>query len=186
MKQDIINELNKDIEIKKELLKAWQQVKFVTKKDGTPFKSIQKNIIGASYQQKHHFDRCYEKELYVCINTKYGYKSDGFNCYKPVDRLTDKQKAKTQNYQEKIPYLQQQYLFDIEDIKEGIKKRINYLENNIKEKERVLQVISSAYDNFYNNYKKAIEQLQKDISNEHVRYVRYNIKEDVLKSIYEY
>ena len=51
MKQDIINELNKDIEIKKELLKAWQQVKFVTKKDGTPFKSIQKNIVGASYRQ---------------------------------------------------------------------------------------------------------------------------------------
>ena len=184
MKQDIINELNKDIEIKKELLKAWQQVKFVTKKDGTPFKNIQKNIIGASYRQKHHFDRCYEKELYICIDTKYGYQYNSFDCYESVDRLTDKQKvAKTQNYQEKIPYLTQYYLFDIEDIKDAVKEHINYLENNIKEKEKALQEISKAYDNFYNNYKKAIEQLQKDVS---YKYIRYDIKEDVLKRVYEY
>lgn len=183
MKQDIINEINKDIEIKKELLKAWKQVKFVTKKDGTPFKSIQKNIIGASYRQKHCFNRYYEKELYICINTKYGYQYNSFNCYESVDCLTDKQKAKTQNYQEKISYLQQQYLFDIEDIKDAVKERINYLENNIKEKEKALQEISNAYDTFYNSYKKAIEQLQKDVTN---KYIRYDIKKDVVKSIYEY
>lgn len=181
MKQDIINELNKDIEIKKELLKAWrQQVKFVAKKDGTPFKSIQKNIVGASYRQKQYFDRNYEKELYICIDTKYGYQYYSFDCYKPVDRLTDKQKAKTQNYQEKIPYLTQYYKFDIEDIKDAVKERINYLENNIKEKERALQEINNAYDNFYNNYIKAIEQLEKDISN---KYIRYDIKKDVVKTV---
>lgn len=183
MKQDIINEINKDIEIKKELLKAWKQVKFVTKKDGTPFKSIQKNIIGASYRQKHYFNRYYEKELYICINTKYGYQYNSFNCYESVDCLTDKQKAKSQNYQEKISYLQQQYLFDIEDIKDAVKERISYLENNIKEKEKALQEISNAYDTFYNSYKKAIEQLQKDVTN---KYIRYDIKKDVVKSIYEY
>ena len=183
MKQDIINELNKDIEIKKELLKAWQQVKFVTKKDGTPFKSIQKNIIGASYRQKQYFDRNYEKELYICIDTKYGYQYNSFDCYKSVDRLTDKQKAKIQNYQEKIPYLTQYYLFDIEDIKDAVKEQINYLKNNIKEKEKALQEISNAYDVFYNSYKKAIEQLQKDVTN---KYIRHDIKKDVVRSIYEY
>lgn len=180
MKQDIINELNKDIEIKKELLKAWQQVKFVTKKDGTPFKSIQKNIVGASYRQKQYFDRNYEKELYICIDTKYGYQYNSFDCYKSVDRLTDKQKAKIQNYQEKTPYLSQYYLFDIEDIKDAIKEHINYLENNIKEKEKALQEVNNAYDNFYNNYIKAIEQLEKDISN---KYIRYDIKKDVVKTV---
>lgn len=180
MKQDIINELNKDIEIKKEFLKAWQQVKFVTKKDGTPFKSIQKNIVGASYRQKQYFNRNYEKELYICIDTKYGYQYYSFDCYKSVDSLTEKQKAKIQNYQEKLPYLTQYYKFDIEDIKDAIKEHINYLENNIKEKERALQKINNAYDNFYNNYIKAIEQLEKDISN---KYIRYDIKKDVVKTV---
>lgn len=180
MKQDIINELNKDIEIKKELLKAWQQVKFITKKDGTPFKSIQKNIVGASYRQKQYFDRNYEKELYICIDTKYGYQYNSFDCYKSVDSLTEKQKTKIQNYQEKLLYLTQYYKFDIEDIKDAVKERINYLENNIKEKERALQKINNAYDNFYNNYIKAIEQLEKDISN---KYIRYDIKKDVVKTV---
>lgn len=54
-----LNSLKRDlkdyIEENKALLEAWERVTYLTKKDGTPFKSMSKNFNNAIYKRKESF-----------------------------------------------------------------------------------------------------------------------------------
>lgn len=51
----IKRELKDYIEENKALLEAWERVTYLTKKDGTPFKSMSKNFNNAIYKRKESF-----------------------------------------------------------------------------------------------------------------------------------
>ena len=54
-----LNSIKRDlkdyIEENKALLEAWERVTYLTKKDGTPFKSMSKNFNNAIYKRKESF-----------------------------------------------------------------------------------------------------------------------------------
>ena len=156
----IVTNLKKELDTCEAFLEKWKSVTFPTKKDGTPFANLQKNIVGARV-----FTPAYmmfgENQIEITTWTKLsGYQNDTVNAYCLVEDLKDEcKKAKTQNYQPKQSYLRQVYTYDIEDIKEAIEKRINSLEarknsliNQIENAERI-------YREFECAYKKAVSDL---------------------------
>lgn len=61
----IKTELEKRLSYEKSILKAWENVTFPTKKDGTPFKVMSKNFDGAELYLDNFAWRDYEKKLKV-------------------------------------------------------------------------------------------------------------------------
>ena len=90
-------------------LEAWERVTFPTKKDGTPFKIMGKNISGATYYTPEYAMQPGEYKLRVNAWCKEsGYINSEIDVYNLVKYLKDdKKKEKTQNYQPKITCLEQ-------------------------------------------------------------------------------
>lgn len=81
----IKTELEKRLSYEKSILKAWENVTFPTKKDGTPFKVMSKNFDGAKLYLDNFAWRDYEKRLKVNIfDDLNGYISEDINCYNQV------------------------------------------------------------------------------------------------------
>ena len=59
----------------------------------------------------------------------------------------------------KKPMLEQVYVYDLDDIKEDIKKTINRHKENIMSLEKQIVQAEKAYNDFVADYKKAIENL---------------------------
>ena len=116
----IQTELKKRIAAQEARLAAWEAVTFPTKKDGSPFKVMSKNISGASYYMEAWAMQPGEYRLRVTTWADgSGYISSEIDVYCLVKYLPDENKrAKTQNYQPKLQYLEQVYTYDIDDIKE--------------------------------------------------------------------
>ena len=114
--------LKKDLVKKNALLAEWENVSFPTKKDGTPFKLMSKNISGATYFAETYAMQPGEYKLRVsCWADMNGYVSDEIDAHNLVRYLTDESMiAKTQNYQPKQTYLEQVYTYDIGDIKNAL------------------------------------------------------------------
>lgn len=184
---EIKEEINHDIEKYTAFINAWNNVKFVTKKDGTPFKQFERNIENAKYNSPSYSLLNEEKLLTVYTHTKNnGYISDYIYCYELIPDMTDKTKlAKTENYMPKQTYLKQVYLYDLEDIKTAINNRIDYLERKIALLLDQLQTIDDSYNNFKTAYGKAIEQLAKDTNASKDMSVYYAILETI-KNRYPY
>lgn len=66
---EIINDLGKELAFAAAYRDAWNNVTFPTKKDGTPFTNIARNINGAVYDP-------YNNNLHVCVNVNYTYRTD--------------------------------------------------------------------------------------------------------------
>lgn len=150
----IVTHLKKELDTCEALLEKWKSITFPTKKDGTPFANLQKNIVGARI-----FTPAYmtlgENQIEITAMTKLsGYQSDIIYAYDHVDALKDEcKKAKTQNYQPKQGFMRQVYTYDVEDIKEAIAKRIrdmearkNSLINQIENAERIYREFECAYE----------------------------------------
>lgn len=153
--------LEKRLSYEKSILKAWENVTFPTKKDGTPFKVMSKNFDGAKLYLDN-FAWCnYEKRLKVNIfDDLNGYISEDINCYNQVKYISDKSKLeKVSNIMPKELMLEQVYVYDLEDIKEEIQKTINRHKENIVSLEKQIDQAEKAYNNFVADYKKAIENL---------------------------
>lgn len=157
----IKTELNKRLSYEKSILKAWENVTFPTKKDGTPFKVMSKNFDGAKLYLDNFAWRDYEKRLKVNIfDDLNGYISEDINCYNQVKYISDKSKLeKVSNIMPKEPMLEQVYVYDLEDIKEEIQKTINRHKENIVSLEKQIDQAEKAYNDFVADYKKAIENL---------------------------
>ena len=157
----IKTELEKRLSYEKSILKAWENVTFPTKKDGTPFKVMSKNFDGAKLYLDNFAWRDYEKRLKVNIfDDLNGYISEDINCYNQVKYISDKSKLeKVSNIMPKEPMLEQVYVYDLEDIKEEIQKTINRHKENIVSLEKQIDQAEKAYNNFVADYKKAIENL---------------------------
>ena len=127
--------INKELAVCEGALNAWKNVTFPTKKNGGEFAIFSKNINGASINAKSYAVQPGQYELTVTFNvTMQGWKNDTINLYNFVQCLKDeKQIAKTDNYMPETYGFNQVYKFDLEDTKEAIKNRINYLESRIQE-----------------------------------------------------
>ena len=179
--------IRNDIEKHEAFLHAWENVSFPTKKDGSAFKQMQKNISGATYYMESWAMQPGEYRIRVNAHCNCaGYISDEINAHELVKYLKDEnKKVKTQNYMQKISYLEQVYVYDLEDIKEAIQKRIAYLENGIKNLNNQLEFSENAYKNFVCAYRAAAEQLAGD-AKKNDDPTLYHMIMDTVKARYPY
>lgn len=158
----IKTELNKRLSYNKTILKAWEDVTFPTKKDGTPFKNMSKNFDGAKMYTDSLAWHDYEKKLKVgAWDDENGYISEDIDCYNLVKYITDKSMLeKTENIMPKEPLLEQIYVYDLDDIKKAISNKIEWHKNNIISLENQIVKTEKAYKTFVESYKKAIKELE--------------------------
>lgn len=155
--------LSKDIAIKRRHLEAWEKVTFPTKKDGKPFAQMSKNIDGAKYEPVSYgsFGQ-YELTIHLWVDGA-GYTSDCIYCYEYVEDLKDEtRKAKTENYMARESYLKQLYKYDLDDIKQAIKVRIEYLKQRIASLEKQLEIADHCYNAFKEAFGTALADLEKN------------------------
>ena len=183
----IKTELTKEINRKKAFLQAWENVTFPTKKDGTPFKQMSKNISGATYYMESYAMQ--PGEYMLRVNTwanGLGYISNEVRAYEQLKYIKDESKlAKTQNIQPKQTYLAQIYTYDLEDIKNEIQDRIAQLKADIIELEAQFAIATEVYTTFRNAYSKAIAELE-ETSRKSEDPTLYYMVLDTIKSRYPY
>lgn len=160
----IKTELSKDIKKAKAVLEAWEKVNFPTKKDGSPFKVLSKNIDGATLYKPEFSMQPGENRLRVtAFADGSGWVSSEIDTYCLVKYLKDEnKKAKKENYMPKQTYLEQVYSYDLEDIKEAVATEIERLKEKINDLEHALTISDAAYKNFRDGYKEIMLQLEKD------------------------
>lgn len=177
----IQTELKKKITVAEARLAAWEAVTFPTKKDGNPFKTMSKNISGASYYMESWAMQPGEYRLRVTTWADgSGYISSEIDVYCLVKYLSDeKKRVKTQNYQPKIPYLEQVYTYDIEDIKEAVSNKIQALKKEIAHLNDALLNASTAYFTFREAYRAAVLELEKNAKKEQNSTLYYMVLDTV-------
>lgn len=149
-----------EIEEREAILKAWENVTFPTKKNGEPFAVMSKNINGATYKKADYGLSANNVELKVVANNNHKWTTDSINCYTLVRYLKDKSKiAKTENYMPKELCLEQVYKFDLEDIKEAVNNRIEYLKGYVESLKKQLEIADKAYAGFRKVYEDAMAVL---------------------------
>jgi hypothetical protein len=179
---EIKTELEKEVAINKAFIDAWEKVEFPTKKDGTAFKTMSKNITGAKYTAVPYLMQAGENELtvYTWCSVS-GYIHDSIKCYELVRYLKDEtMKAKTENYQAKQTYLEQVYTYDLDDIKKAVSDRIAYLKEYNKELEMMLSKLRPVFDEFRNMYDAAINRLEESTKDFQHKNLYYAVKDTVL------
>lgn len=149
--------LKNEIEEREAILRAWENVTFPTKKNGEPFAVMSKNINGATYKIADYCLSANNVELKVVANHNYKWTTDSIDCYTLVRYLKDKNKiAKTENYMPKEPCLEQVYKYDLEDIKQAVNNRIEFLKENVDSLKRQLEIADKAYTTFRKAYEDAM------------------------------
>lgn len=158
----IVTQLKKDRDIAIAKLQAWSEVAFPTKKDGTPFKIMSKNISGATYFQEEYALQPGQYKIRVggwCDSG--GYFTDEIYAHNLIKYITDETMlAKTQNFQPKQSYLEQVYTFDLDDIKKAIEKRISQLKTAIANYNFQISAAQEAFNDFKHAYIFALQQLE--------------------------
>ena len=191
---EITTVLKKRIATNKAFLEAWRAVNYPTKKDGTPFKTMSKNINGAKYKLEDYAMQPGKYELYIYTHTpETGYIHDYIKCYGYVDDIKSPEKlAKKENYQAKQQtYLKQVYTYDLEDIKEAVAKHMVYLTEQIINDEKQLEKLPEVFNSFNEAFKKIMQTLDEQTSefnsNEHFNSsFIYNAVKDCVTERYPY
>lgn len=160
--EGIRTEIKKDIDAAKALKKAWEEVKFPTKKDGTPFANMSRNIENARYYMDSYVMQPGEYKLSVTTHSELrGYISDEIYCYNQVKYLDDPEMlAKVQNYKPKQHLLEQIYVYDLDDIKRAVKKKIEDFQKDIEILTAQLDTCEAAYREYVKNYGEALKKLE--------------------------
>ena len=139
----IKRELKDYIEENKALLEAWERVTYLTKKDGTPFKSMSKNFNNAIYKRKESF-RGYILE----VDTKFtpNHRRSYFRNY--ID-CGNKDNPNT-----------------LEEIKQKVSKEIESKKRFIKSLEKRLEIIDYDYEELSKSYDDIRENLKELCEND--------------------
>ncbi len=180
--------LKNEIEEREAILKAWKNVTFPTKKNGEPFAVMSKNINGATYKTADYCLSANNVELKVVANNNHKWTTDSIDCYILVKYLKDKNKiAKTENYMPKEPCLEQIYKYDLEDIKEAVNNRIEYLKGYIDSLKKQLEIADKAYITFKKAYEEAMTVLDEvtGTKKDEYSYLKSSIL-DTIKNRYPY
>lgn len=180
--------LKNEIEEREAILKAWESVTFPTKKNGEPFAIMSKNINGATYKKADYGLSINNVELKVVANNNYKWVTDSIDCYTLVRYLKDKSKIeKTENYMPKEPCLEQIYKYDLEDIKEAVNNRIEFLKENVESLKRQLEIADKAYTAFRRAYEDAMNVLDDvtETKKDEYSYLKSSIL-DTIKNRYPY
>lgn len=158
----IKTEIRKQIKIEKAKLEAWKKVTFPTKKDGSSFKIMSKNISGARIFHEEYALQPNENVLRVGFNVnEYGWHTDEIKLYELIKYMKDEaKKAKTINYGPEMRMLERIYIYDLDDIKEAVSKHIARIENAIATLKAELEASDTAYNAFKNAFGKAIKELE--------------------------
>lgn len=182
----IQTEIRKDIERKEAILAAWQAVTFPTKKDGTPFKIMSKNISGAALRSEDYAMQPGENKLKVFAWGKTtGYVESYIYAYCHVCDLKDEKKIeKTQNYMPKQAYLKQIYCFDLEDIKEAVSAKIENTKVELEQLRDQLEASETVYTEFRKAYSEALSKLAIDSKKAENSNLYYMIVDTVTKHPY--
>lgn len=181
--------IEKEIDRYQCMKKEWESVKFPTKKNGEPFSIMSKNFENATYFGSTYLEQGYKGKvlnptLKVCFNTKLsGYCNDELFLYKYVkymdnNKFIDKREKNTFN---------DVYIYDLEDIKQAVNDRIDYLEKYIVSLKRQLEIADNAYNTFREAYKNAMEVLNNVTETTEDTYstLKSNIR-DTIKEHYPY
>ena len=186
--EDIINDIDRNIDLAKTRKTAWEAVHFVTKKDGKPFANMSRNIEGAKYE----VDSCAlqgEHKLTVYAQSeKSGYIDDEIYCYIYIDELKDEEMlSKKQNYFPKQSLLRQIYSYDdLEDIEKAVVERIANLDKLICVLEEQKYCCFDAYKQFQSSYENAIKQLRINSKAAEDSQMFYAIKDTIEKQYYRF
>lgn len=164
-------DLERDLVKNKALLEAWQNVTFITAKNGKPFKNIAKNIIGADVSKRTFATQSYQKELYVAVQTPtLGYVRDGIDLYETIDRSNENYFSKPQNINS-----DNVYILDLDDVKDCVENKINYLNDYIDAHSKALanlEKMCEFCDDTYNMLKRtAGTQTGFTIMSEYMKYL---------------
>ena len=183
----IQTEIGQEIDRKEAALAAWEAVTFPTKKDGSQFKVLSKNISGATlYLDEYAMQPGENKLRIVTWSKRTGSVVSSIDIYCLVKYLKDeKKKAKTENYMPKQTYLEQVYRYDLEDIKEAVTAKIDRLQTEIQQLKEQLEISSIVFHDFRKAYGEALEKLEKDSKKESNSTLYYMILETV-KNRYPY
>ena len=179
---EIKTEIKKDIERNNAFILAWEKVTFPTKKDGKPFAVMSKNISGAKYALESYAMQPgeYELTVYTHSNTC-GYIYDTIKAHELIRYMKDAAMlAKNENYMPKQSWLEQVYCYDLEDIKNAVQRRIDYLKSYNADLENQLASIDKIFYNFRNAYDAAIKQLESDCAGFAHKDTFYAVKDTVL------
>lgn len=177
--EDVKKRIEKEIKSTEFFLNKWKSVTFTTKKDGTPFANMAKNIEGADYRKANSIQDN-EYEIYVggfCEGL--GYINEYINAYELVKYLKDENKiAKEHNYMPKVSYLEQVYKYDLDDIKGAISARIDYLERRLNTLKYQYDIAEDAFRKFYEGYGKLLKELAETTQMEDCPSLYYRILGD--------
>ena len=138
----IKKDIEKEIDHYQCMKKEWESVKFPTKKNGEPFSIMSKNFENATYMGSTYLEQGYKGKvlnptLKVCFCTNLsGYHKDELYLYKYTEYMdknefVDKREKNTFNGV---------YIYDLEDIKQAVNDRIEYLEKYINSLKRQLEI----------------------------------------------
>ena len=179
--------LAKTLDENETLLAAWKAVTFNTKKDGSPFAALAKNFNNARIGRECYDTLEYEKRVYIYGQSKCnGYVSDSIKLWDNVHYMTDKTKlAKTENILKVGSGFYDQYIFDMQDIRNAIADRIAYLEKYCTELRKSLEKVDTVYHNFKIAYERAMKTLENDTKEFESKTMFYAVRETI-KERYPY
>lgn len=171
------------------LLAAWEKISYNTKKDGKPFAALAKNFNNARIGSESYDLLGYEKRIYVCAWSKRnGSKMDDIKLWDYVEYMKDsKMLQKTENII-KGGYLGETeiYIYDIDDIKQAIRKRIEYLEEYCASLQKAIEKAEQVYNNFRAAYTAAMKTLENDTIEFKDHKTLYYAVRDTIKERYPY
>ena len=167
-------------------IEAWEKVEFMTKKDGTPFKNMGKNVKNATYVKDDMYLQTHYELRVVCFTEYSGYISDSIKCTELVRYLKDENMInKTENYAPKESMLEQAYHYDINDIKKAVADHIKYLNEYKTELKKQIETADTVFKDFRVKYADAIGSL-KAATAEYKHTDLYNMVLNTVKKRYPY
>ena len=139
--KDVIEKQAKEISEAEALAKAWANVEFPTKKDGTEFQSLQKNFTNCTIDTKSYAMFNFEKEIKVWSRTNDGSPVyDSIDTYQSVNKYDKNERAEAHPERVVKPsqYLVPFYLKSVEDIRADICNRTAYWAKVANDKKQML------------------------------------------------
>lgn len=158
----IKKELQETIYSKTQALEMWQNVKYITKKDGTPFANLSKNFEGAKISGGD-MPELQVGEYMRGVNDSYLTKTESMwdksiRVYVYAQDITDDTKRDIlQLAYNGQPY---KYWLTLDEIKKAVVDKIEQLKTDIKEYQHYLAICDEAFA----TYRKAIEEADKKLA----------------------